>query len=244
MVSTFTVRAAVLVGIWAFIVRVKAQGYFYEDTRPYCVDKTFQYLGCFTAPGSQDPFGFVPGVPTDIAGSNDPSFSYVEYDNNDNYNATNNPYFCSRLCRHHGFKYTGMYNGGCTCASSLNDQVRTLGSRIAETNCANQCAGDLNENCGTSTAIRVWADLSFTKETDLTTSGTNTIQPSVILGYQKLGCFYGPGGGPNIPGPSYFRKTVSSADQCFSYCADLKLPIARVARDGATTYNVPSPEMS
>ncbi|KAK9419474.1 putative WSC domain-containing protein [Seiridium unicorne] len=227
MVSTFTVRAVVLIGLLTFIARVKAQGYLYEDTTSYCSGAGFQYLGCYqVSTSSQDPFGYTPGVPLDINGNGDPSISYIEYDNNDYTNATVNSHFCSRFCRHHGFHYTSLYNGGCSCGSTISSF--TLAS--SEASCNNQCTGDRKEQCGTSNYARIFADLSYKKETDLGTIS------NVQTGYQKLGCFYGPGGGPNMPGPTLFQSTATTAATCFTTCATLRLPLARVVRYSSSSY--------
>ncbi|KAF3001085.1 hypothetical protein E8E14_004106 [Neopestalotiopsis sp. 37M] len=231
MVLLTKAKAAVLVGAWAFATRVNAQGYYFQNQSDSCSGLGFQYLGCFTAPNSVDPFQFTPGVPTTRGGSNDPSQSYILFDNNDHTNATTDPNYCSLFCRAHGYKYTGLYNQGCTCGSSLGDSRKNL-TIATEASCDIPCSGDPTENCGRPQGLRIFVDTSFQKEETLKAAPVSDL----VNGYQKLGCFYGPQGGPTIPGPDFFRPTYTTPGQCFAFCADLKLPYARVIRDNANTF--------
>ncbi|ETS77848.1 hypothetical protein PFICI_09910 [Pestalotiopsis fici W106-1] len=228
MVSFSTARAAVLVGAWAFATHVNAQGYYFQNQGDSCAGVGFQYLGCYNAPGGVDPFQYTPGVPTTRDGQGNPSLSYIQFDNNDFTNATTNGNYCSLFCRAHGYKYTGLYNQGCTCGSSLSDSIKSL-TPAADSACAIECSGDPTENCGTATGISIYVDTSFQREDSL-------VPANLATGYQKLGCFYGSNGGPTIPGPNFYQTTVATPDLCFANCADLKLPYARVIRDDANTF--------
>lgn len=233
MVLLTKARAAVLVGAWAFATRVNAQGYYFQNQSDSCSGLGFQYLGCFTAPNSVDPFQFTPGVPTTRGGSNDPSQSYILFDNNDHTNATTDPNYCSLFCRAHGYKYTGLYNQGCTCGSSLSDGYKTLTPAGSEAPCdVNKCSGDPTEGCGNGNAIRIFVDTSFQKEETLVAAPVSDL----AAGYQKLGCFYGSNGGPTFPGPAFYQKTFGSAGQCAAFCADFKLPYMREVRDTSSRW--------
>lgn len=196
-----------LVGLLAFIVSVKAQGWFVEDTSQVCEGKDWQILGCYKT--TTQPFAFFPSIPPPTGG--DIGTSYIYYDQNDNVNSTMTPNGCTDFCRHHGFRYAGLWNNLCSCGSTLTEGPTTLSDQDAS-KCGDVCDGDSRETCGSDAGARIFVDTSYIK---------TVANPAA--GYKKLGCFQS----ANFPGASsLFQKTVTSASECLTYCGTLNLALA------------------
>ncbi|KAI0542778.1 hypothetical protein GGR58DRAFT_170800 [Xylaria digitata] len=232
------VRATALASLVAFSSVVNAQGYFYKTLGVCSAEQNHQYLGCATissAPFSWEPTNWDPAVTADN------SRSYIEWDQGDFVNNTITPYFCTRTCRAHGFKYAALWNErSCRCggsltwttASGVSVDLNTLISATDETKCTSKspsgnpdpCPGDRQENCGSNQGARVWVDPSFPKLT-----GPPSDQ---VAGYKLMGCFR------NAFFPSAEGYTTGSrpdANSCLTYCANLGSPYAFMIRTSPTT---------
>ncbi|CAJ2503748.1 Uu.00g111420.m01.CDS01 [Anthostomella pinea] len=224
--------AAALASLLAFTSVTNAQGFDFQDLGAQCpAQYNYQYLGC--APTMSQPFAFSPSGWDPSSGA-DNSKGYIQWDNGDFVNQTITPYFCSNVCRAHGFKYAALWDKGCNCGSSLSytypgavapvmlvpGSTETLCQQNAAGGDYGPCGGDQREYCGTNRGARIFVDPSFADERNLNSPA------ATAQSYQVLGCFTT----ANLPtsNEGVTRAQVASGPQCLSFCADLGMPFVQM----------------
>ncbi|KAI1335316.1 hypothetical protein F5Y15DRAFT_428343 [Xylariaceae sp. FL0016] len=234
--------ATALASVLAFAGVANSQGFYFSSNEGECDPKyNFQYLGC--AATTSQPFAYSP-TSWDYQGDN--SKSVIFFDKGDFVNQTITPYFCAQTCRHHGFKYSALWDKGCNCANSLDHTTPggttvTLSTTIdanSDTKCINgqdgqpygNCGGDLRESCGSNQGARIFVDPSFPDERDL---GTPAQIAAIAQSYDLLGCFKT----QNLPSSVDAVTKVQgiSPSDCLNYCADLGSPLVSMTQ--TTTAN-------
>ena len=226
-----TSGAAVLAA-FGYASVAQAQGYFgsFAAEAASCAAPAtlFQNLGCFdTAQTANIEFTPNGAFPFAQAGSTDPSyafpgffaqatFSSVNYPNRANNTVT--PYTCAETCRGHGYQFTYLVNGVCSCSMKYPTGTSTSGT------CAVACTGDSTQNCGGATAARVLIDPSFKSYSQFTTV-VGTDLAGLASKSQLLGCFKNPNF-PNAYSTGAVNQAASSVAVCLQTCANLGYPLA------------------
>ena len=230
-----TSGAAVLAA-FGYASVAQAQGYFGSFAAEAAVaacaapSAAFQNLGCYASQSTNIQFTPNGAFAFAQAGSTDPSytfpgfFSSVTYSSTTYANKVNNtvtPYTCAEVCRGHGYQFTYLIAGVCSC--SMKGPTGTASTQPG-TDCATQCGGDSTQQCGGTNAATVLVDPTFKSYAQFQTAVSSGLA-QLAAQSQFLGCFKTPGF-PDAGTTAAVNVAATSSAVCLQTCANLGFPLA------------------
>ena len=198
------------------VTPANAQAYFgtLEAELESCSVEEFVYLGCFAdfqRLAGDTWFTFQPlGYDAE-----NPARSWPNWDPGSTYDDTVTPLDCARVCRGFGYKYAAVINTVCKCGAELpTAALATPGI------CDVECSGDGGQICGGGTSAQIYLDPTFASSAAL------ALLPTFQLAsyYRYIGCYSISNPLPTQD-PARASPLVTTVDECFGICAELRLPL-------------------